>query len=67
MFPWARHALTERLELWGAAGYGAGELTVTPKNPGTGEDGAALRADLDLKMAAGAACAARCWMAAPTI
>ena len=52
LFPWARHALTERLELWGAAGYGAGTLTVTPKNPGTGEDGAALRADLDLKMAA---------------
>ena len=51
-FPWARHALTERLELWGAAGYGAGELTVTPKKPGTDEDGAALRTELDLKMAA---------------
>ena len=31
LFPWARHALSERLEAWGAAGYGAGELTVTPK------------------------------------
>ena len=56
VFPWARHALTERIEAWGAAGYGQGELTVTPKRPGAGgngdEDGAALRADLDLWMAA---------------
>ena len=52
VFPWARHALTERLEAWGAAGYGQGELTVTPKKPGTAADGAALRADLDLWMAA---------------
>ena len=51
-FPWARHALSERLEAWGAAGYGAGELTVTPKEPGTGGDGPAIRADLDLRMAA---------------
>ena len=60
VFPWARHALTERIEAWGAAGYGQGELTVTPKRPGTdpgsasgaGEDGAAMRVDLDLRMAA---------------
>ena len=52
LFPWARHALSERLEAWGAAGYGAGELTVTPKKPGTDEIGAAIRADLDLRMAA---------------
>ena len=52
LFPWARHALSERLEAWGAAGYGAGELTVTPKKPGTDEDGAAIHADLDLRMAA---------------
>ena len=52
VFPWARHALTERLEAWGAAGYGQGDLTVTPKKPGTDEDGAALRADLELGMAA---------------
>ena len=51
-FPWVRHALTGRLEAWGAAGYGQGELTVTPKKPGTDEDGAAIRADLDLRMAA---------------
>ena len=52
IFPWVRHALSDRLEAWGAAGYGAGELTVTPKKPGTDEDGAAIRADLDLRMAA---------------
>ena len=52
LFPWARHALSERLEAWGTAGYGAGDLTVTPKLPGTDEDGAAMRADLDLRMAA---------------
>ena len=49
VFPWARHALSERLEAWGAAGYGQGELTVTPKKPGTDEDGAAIRTDLDLR------------------
>ena len=52
LFPWARHALSDRLEAWGAAGYGAGELTVTPKAPGTGGDGPAIHADLDLRMAA---------------
>ena len=34
------------------AGYGAGDLTVTPKKPGTDENGAVIRADLDLRMAA---------------
>ena len=52
LFPWARHALSDRLEAWGVAGYGAGDLTVTPKKPGTDEDGAVIRADLDLRMAA---------------
>ena len=51
LFPWGRHALTERLEAWGAAGVGAGELTVTPKLPGTDEDGVAIRVELDLRMA----------------
>ena len=49
---WGRHALSERLEAWGAAGYGQGELTVTSKKPGTDEDGAAIRTDLELGMAA---------------
>ena len=38
LFPWARHALSDRLEAWGVAGYGAGDLTVTPKKPGTDEN-----------------------------
>ena len=52
LFPWTRHALSDRLEAWGVAGYGAGDLTVTPKKPGTDEGGAVIRADLDLRMAA---------------
>ena len=52
VFPWVRYALSERLEAWGTAGYGAGDLTVTPNKPGTDEDGAAIRPDLDLWMAA---------------
>ena len=52
LFPWTRHALSDRLEAWGMAGYGAGDLTVTPKKPGTDEGGAVIRADLDLRMAA---------------
>ncbi|MCY4441171.1 MAG: hypothetical protein OXE53_13290 [Deltaproteobacteria bacterium] len=50
LFAWARYGLADRLEAWGAAGYGGGALTVTPKKPGTDEDGAAIRADLDLRM-----------------
>ena len=53
VFPWGRHALSERLAAWGAAGYGEGELTVTPSKPGTDEDGTPVRADLDLWLAAG--------------
>ena len=52
VFPWGRYALSDRLEAWGAAGYGQGELTVTPKRPGTDEDGATIRAGLELGMAA---------------
>ena len=48
VFPWGRYALSDRLEAWGAAGYGQGELTVTPKKPGTDEEGAAIRAGLEL-------------------
>ena len=51
-YPWGRLALSERVEAWGAAGYGAGELSVTPKKPGTDEDGATIRSNLDLRMAA---------------
>ena len=36
----------------GSWGYGTGELSVTPKKPGTDEDGATVRTDLHLRMAA---------------
>ncbi|MCY4394616.1 MAG: hypothetical protein OXC10_05730 [Rhodospirillaceae bacterium] len=52
LYPWGRLALSGRTEIWGAAGYGTGELAVTPKQPGTGEYGSTIRADLDLWMAA---------------
>ncbi len=52
LYPWGRLALSERVDAWGAAGYGTGELSVTPKKPGTDEDGATIRTDLDLRMAA---------------
>ncbi len=46
LYPWGRYALNERIELWGAAGYGEGTLTLMPD----GQD--AMRTDLDLWMAA---------------
>ena len=46
LFPYARIERSERLSLWGMAGYGAGTLTLTP-------DGApALRPDLSFLMGA---------------
>ena len=52
LYPWGRLALSDSVDAWGAAGYGTGELIVTPKKPGTDEDGATVRTDLDLRMAA---------------
>ena len=46
LYPYGRYALTDRVTVWGAAGYGAGTLTLTP------EDGEALKTDMDLMMAA---------------
>ncbi len=51
LYPWARYAASERTSVWGAAGYGAGTLTLKPVNA-DGEGQAALRTDLDLAMAA---------------
>ena len=53
VFPWGRHRFTDRLEAWAAAGYGQGELQVTPKLPGTDKDGATLTTDLNLWLLAG--------------
>ena len=44
--PWARYAVTERLSVWGATGYGAGELKLT-----AGDD-PALKTDLGMKLVA---------------
>ena len=45
-YPYGRYAVTDRVTVWGAAGYGAGTLTLTP------EDGEPLKTDMDLMMAA---------------
>ena len=50
-YAWSRHALSERVSVWGVAGYGEGTLTLTPG----GADGnarAPIRTDLDLMMGA---------------
>ena len=52
VFPWARHRFTDRLEAWGAGGYGQGDLEVTPTLPGTDKDGALIKTDLNLWLAA---------------
>ena len=46
LFPYARYALSERVSVWGMAGYGEGTLTLTP------EGQAPLRPDMDLMMGA---------------
>ena len=46
LYPWGRFALSERLSVWGVAGYGEGALTLTPAG------GTAIDTDLDLRMAA---------------
>ena len=51
LHPWARYAVSERLSVWGAAGYGAVPLTLTPKTE-AGENLTPMQADLSLAMAA---------------
>ncbi len=46
LYPWGRYAASERLSLWGVAGYGAGTLTLTP------EGQAPIETDMALTMAA---------------
>ena len=46
LYPYGRYALTERVTVWGSAGYGVGALVLTP------EDGERLETDMDLVMAA---------------
>ena len=49
LFPYAQLGVSERMSLWGMAGYGAGTLTLTP------EGRASMRPDLDLLMGAAGA------------
>ena len=51
--PWARYALSDRLSVWGAAGYGQGTLTLDPEGEGAGKQ--AMQADLSFAMAAAGA------------
>ena len=44
-YPWGRHALSDRLSVWGVVGYGEGSLTLTP------EGQAPMETDMDLTMA----------------
>ncbi len=46
LYPYAGFAITERLSLWGTAGYGQGDLRLTMR------DGESYRTDMDLSMAA---------------
>ena len=46
IYPWGRYAASERLSLWGLAGYGTGTLTLTP------EGQAPIETDMALMMAA---------------
>ena len=47
VYPYARYAVNDRVSLWGVAGYGRGDVTVTPP------EGAPREADIDLRMIAG--------------
>ena len=46
LWPYGRYEATDRVTLWGMAGYGAGDLVLTP------EGQSAMRADMDLAMGA---------------
>ena len=46
LFPYGRYAASDRVAVWGIAGYGTGELTLTP------EGQSAMRTDMDLMMGA---------------
>ena len=52
LYPWLHHALSDRLEAWGEAGYGAGSLTLEPHFASEPRSGVSLRTDMDVWMAA---------------
>ena len=52
VYPYGRYAVSERVTVWGVAGYGSGTLTLTPKNPVEGEDDRPIETDMSLTMGA---------------
>ena len=50
LYPYGRYRVTNRVTLWGVAGYGAGTLTLTPQDA-DGKAVAPLRTDMELMMA----------------
>ena len=52
LYPYGRYRVNPRVTLWGVAGYGAGRLTLTPKNPEGDGNLSPLETDMDLMMAA---------------
>ena len=50
LYPYGRYRVTDRVTLWGVAGYGAGTLTLTPQDA-DGKAVAPLRTDMELMMA----------------
>ena len=46
LFPYGRYEASDRVTLWGVAGYGAGDLVLTPKGQ------SAMRTDMELAMGA---------------
>ena len=52
MAPWAGYSVTDRLSVWGALGYGTGDLTLTSKNPKTQKDQPAQKTDIAMTLAA---------------
>ena len=51
VWPWMRHALDDRLSVWGVAGLGRGRLTLELRDADGARTGA-IRTGLDLRMAA---------------
>ena len=52
IYPYGAMELGARVRAWAAAGLGEGTLTLTPKNPETGEAERAIETDMSLGMAA---------------
>ena len=52
VYPYARHRLTERFDVWGLVGYGTGELTITEHAGGNRTRDVVTETDLSMRMGA---------------